>query len=142
MTLNVLGAQASVSGTISVPTYSTVSGEITVMTTAATADYTALVTLSLVATAPGGYGIAGGLTLPGQGGGFGSRGSSVEAIPCSGAAVAPFSGLSNSGVMLASSVCKVGPGTAVKVPYGFYGGSSVATIAYTINAHVAYIKNP
>lgn len=140
MTLNVLGAQATVSGTLTLPASTTVSGEITVLTTAPAPDYTAIVTLSLAASGQG-YAPSGSFVLPGNGGGAGASGGTYLTT-CHGAGVAMTSyGNTMHPSYGASATLKVGPATPIKIPYCFTVFTAGA-IVYTINAHVAYVKNP
>lgn len=145
MTLNVLGSQATVSGTVSVAGGGMATGEITVLTTAATADYVALVTLTLSAVSSGAT-FSGGFTLPGTGGGVAvaANGGTQYLSNCDGAGAAVI-GMVSSGTPAgygASAVIKVGPSTPIKVPYSFASYNTGGTVSYTINGHVAYVRNP
>lgn len=138
MTLNVVGGQGVVSGTLTVASNGQ-TGEIIVFTALSTPDYTAVVTLSLVATRTetSSY-ISGGFALPGSGGGAATDSSS--SFPVAGGGVAVGRLANNYCAWGATSTFKVGPGVSVRVPWAFSGGST--TISYIINYHVAYVRNP
>ena len=161
MTINAVGAQGVVNASVSLAIATQALAEVTIFTTAATANYIAIVDLSLVAILLPPADSAGDSTklviaLPGDGsGGPNSSGGNSTGIMTTAAAGTTLGG--NGGLMLAlanatplrqlacfTSRVKVGPSTAVKFTYAYHNTNATAagTFYYACSYHVCYVSNP
>ena len=161
MTINVVGAQGNVNSTIAIAAATQALAEVTIFTTAATANYIAIVDLSaaliLLPAADAGALLASfAFALPGDGaGGSNSAGGNTSGVIVNPQAAMNFGG--NTGLLVAvgnatpvrsfgaySSRVKVGPSTAVKFTYAIdnRNASAGATLYYNVSYHVLYVNNP
>lgn len=161
MTINVVGAQGVVNSSVSLAIATQALAEVTVFTTAATANYIAIVDLSMcVIVLPPADAAADAtrvvIALPGDGsGGPNNSGGQTSGVISASSQADTFGG--NTGMIVGiaaatpvrhfgayTSRVKVGPNTAVKFTYAYHNTNATAagTLYYACSYHVCYVNNP